>query len=306
MIDASHAGEVDFFYQIGGNFLETLPDPDYVREAVERLPFRLHQDIVLSPQMMIEPQDTVLLLPAQTRYEQRGGGTETSTERRILFSPEIKGRRIGETKPEWEIPMLIAERAKPQQAALIHFESAETIRQEIAKAAPAYDGIQNLQKQGDMVQWGGERLCEDRDANGNPVPRFKTESGKAVFYPIVLAEENESQSEGGANGKLKLATRRGKQFNSIVQKHRDPLNGARRDDVLISKEDAEHFGLQNGDSIVLRSKAGELRGRCLIAPIAAGNVQAHWPEANVLLERGDCDPECGIPDYNTFVEIEKQ
>lgn len=306
MIDASHAGEIDFFYQIGGNFLETLPDPDYVREAVEKLPCRIHQDIVLSPQMMIGPQDTVLLLPAQTRYEQRGGGTETSTERRILFSPEIKGRRIGETKPEWEIPMLIAERAKPQQAALIHFDHAEAIRHEIAKAVPAYEGIQNLQKQGDMVQWGGERLCEDRDSNGNPVPRFKTESGKAVFYPITLAEENGDEEAEGANGKLKLSTRRGKQFNSIVQKNRDPLNGARRDDILISKEDAEHFGLQNGDYMILRSKVGEMHGRCLISPIAAGNVQAHWPEANILLERGDCDPECGIPDYNTLVEIEKQ
>jgi hypothetical protein len=72
--------------------------------------------------MMIEPHDVVLLLPAQTRYEQSGGGTETSTERRILFSPEIPGRRIGEARPEWEIPMLIAERAKPESARLIHFD----------------------------------------------------------------------------------------------------------------------------------------------------------------------------------------
>ncbi len=299
MIDAAHEGEIDCFYQIGGNFLETLPDPDYVREAVERLPFRIHQDIVLSPQMMVEPNDTVLLLPAQTRYEQRGGGTETSTERRILFSPEIKGRRIGEAKPEWEIPMLIAERAKPEQAALIHFAHADAIRQEIARAVPAYEGIQNLNKQGDMVQWGGERLCEERDEDGSLVTRFKTESGKAIFYPIEIAEQNH-------NGKLKLSTRRGKQFNSIVHKRRDPLNNARRDDILISKEDAERLGIAEGDSVLVRSDAGEMRGRCLIVPIAKGNVQVHWPEGNILLERGDCDPDCGIPDYNTLVDIEKQ
>ena len=35
------------------------------------------------------------LLPVATRYEQEGGGTETTTERRIVFSPEIRGRRIG-------------------------------------------------------------------------------------------------------------------------------------------------------------------------------------------------------------------
>ena len=32
-----------------------------------------------------------------TRYEQPGGGTSTSTERMVYFSPEIKGPRIEES-----------------------------------------------------------------------------------------------------------------------------------------------------------------------------------------------------------------
>ncbi len=298
MIDAAHAGELDFFYQIGGNFLETLPDPDYVREAVERIPVRVHQDIVLSPQMMVEPMDMVVLLPAETRYEQRGGGTETSTERRIYFSPEIKGRRIGEAKPEWEIPMLIAERARPELAPLIHFEDAQSIRNEIAVAVPDYDGIQHLKKQGDMVQWGGERLCEKSDGQGHTVPHFKTENGKANFYAIQIEAKNRDH-------KLKLSTRRGKQFNSIVHKNYDPLNGAHRDDVLMSQADAERLNLLDGEPIIVKSRVGELRGRCRIVEIAEGNVQTHWPEGNILLERGITDSECGIPDYNTDVEIHR-
>lgn len=61
------------------------------------------QDVVLSSMMLVPPEDTVILLPATTRYESRGGGTETSTERRIIFSPEVEGRRIGSAKPEWEV-----------------------------------------------------------------------------------------------------------------------------------------------------------------------------------------------------------
>ncbi len=76
MIDAAYRGELDWFYQSGGNFLETVPEPDYVRQAVARIPFRVQQDIVLSPQMFVEPKDWVLLLPTRTRYEQAGGGTE--------------------------------------------------------------------------------------------------------------------------------------------------------------------------------------------------------------------------------------
>jgi molybdopterin-dependent oxidoreductase alpha subunit len=296
MIDAAHAGEIDLFYQIGGNFLETLPDPDYVREAVERIPMRVHQDIVLSPQMMVEPMDTVVLLPAETRYEQRGGGTETSTERRIYFSPEIKGRRIGEAKPEWEIPLFLAERARPEMGHLIHFDDSQAIRNEIAVAVPDYEGIQYLKKQGDMVQWGGERLCEKIDENGKVVPHFKTENGKANFYPITI----EAKAD---DGRLMLSTRRGKQFNSIVHQDYDPLNGARRDDVLMNAADAENLSIKDGDAILVQSRVGELRGRCRIVPIAEGNIQVHWPEGNILLERGIADPECGIPDYNTRVQI---
>ena len=298
MIDAAHDGKIDVFYQVGGNFLETLPEPGYVRKAVERIPFRVHQDIVLSPQMLVEPADTVVLLPAQTRYEQRGGGTETSTERRILFSPEIPGRRIGEALPEWEIPMLIAERARPELAHLIHFDGAETIREEIARAVPAYEGIQHLKDAGDQVQWGGERLCEGRTLDGKSVTRFTTPGGRAMFSVIELGQPT-------SEGKLRLSTRRGKQFNSMVHKDRDPLTGASRDDLLISKLDAERLDLNGGDRAIVRSSVGEMRVTVRIAAIAPGNVQAHWPEANVLIERGVSDPECGIPDFNTTVEIEK-
>jgi|GEM_PF-6839612 len=34
-------------------------------------------------------------------------------------------------------------------------------------------------------------------------------------------------------------------------------------------------------------------------------VKVHWPKGNVLISRGVCDPECGIPDYNATVEIER-
>ncbi len=298
MIEAAHEGQLDWFYISGGNFLETLPEPDFVREAIARVPVRIHQDIVLSPQMFVEPSDTVLLLPAQTRYEQRGGGTETSTERRILFSPEIPGRRIGEAKAEWEIPVLIAERAKPELAMRIHFDDGQAIRNEIACTVPTYDGIQHLRKTGDQIQWGGERLCETSDASGKSTPKFATPDSRAKFSTIEIQPE-------ASDGKLRLSTRRGKQFNSMIQNRRDPLNGAVREDVLMNEADAARFGIADGDSILLRGEAGELQGCCRFAPIAPGNVQVHWPEGNVLVKRGVCDPECGIPDYNSLVEIER-
>ena len=105
--------------------------------------------------MLVEGAGDVLLLPATTRYESPGGGTETSTERRIIFSPEIPGRRIGSAKPEWWVFREVMARAFPERAALVGLEDAAAIRREIARAVPLYAGIETLRGQGDQVQWGG-------------------------------------------------------------------------------------------------------------------------------------------------------
>jgi predicted molibdopterin-dependent oxidoreductase YjgC len=248
--------------------------------------------------MMIEPRDTVVLLPAQTRYEQRGGGTETTTERRIIFSPEIPGRRIGEARAEWEILMMLGEQARPDRRHLIHFDSADSIRKEIACAVPAYDGIQNLKQAGDQIQWGGPRLCEQTESDGKTRARFGTEDGRARFSRLQL-----EASESNGAGLLRLSTRRGKQFNTMTHAEVDPLNGARRSDILMNYADAARLRLIDRSPILLRNAIGEMHGYCRIAPIAPGNVQAHWPEANVLIDRRASDHECGIPDYNAVVQI---
>ena len=99
--------------------------------------------------------------PACTRYEQPGGGTETTTERRILFSPEIPGPRIGEARSEWEIFADLGRRVRPDRAHLLEFADADAVRDEIAGVVPTYEGVEQLQKLGDAVQWGGTRLCAD-------------------------------------------------------------------------------------------------------------------------------------------------
>ena len=290
MIEAAHAGALDVFYIAGGNFLETLPDPEYIREALSTPKLRVHQDIVLTSQMLVEPADTVLVLPAATRYEQTDGGTETSTERQVIFSPQITPPPA-EAKSEWEIFMELAEHVQPLNKNLIHFASGQQIRDEIAKANPDYAGIQNLKKQGDHMQWGGVHLCEDG--------HFKTESGLASFSMLRPLEHVLPE------GAFVLKTRRGKQFNSMVQYQRDPLNGAMRDDVLMSNDDASELNLQEGDAVLLTSDTGEMRARIKLAKIKPRNVQVHWPEGNVLLPHSVCDVESGVPAYKAVVKIAK-
>jgi molybdopterin-dependent oxidoreductase alpha subunit len=161
MIDAAHAGELDVLFSAGGNFLEVMPEPRFVAEALGRIPLRVHMDIVTSSQMLLDPppDGEVILLPAATRYETPGGVTETSTERRIIFSPEVRGRRIGEARPEWEVFLDLARRTKPDLARQLTFSDTEALRAEIASVVPLYDGIQHLHEAGDAIQYGGPHLC---------------------------------------------------------------------------------------------------------------------------------------------------
>jgi molybdopterin-dependent oxidoreductase alpha subunit len=288
MVLAAERGEIDALWQSGGNFKQTLPEPELVERALGKISLRIHQDIVANPSMFVDPMETVVLLPSRTRYEQRGGGTETSTERRIIYSPEIPGPRAGEARDEWEIPVLVARKFDSERGTkLFPWKDTQEIREEIDRVCPTYRGIAQMRKKGDNFQYGGRRLLTEK---------FLTPDGKGHFSAIALPEERVPE------GRFLLATRRGKQFNSIVLSQNDPLTGARRDDIFMSPEDAAHLGLRNGDSISLRNELGEFRGRVKIDRIKPGCLQAHWPEVNGIIPAGRLDPS-GVPDYNAVVEV---
>lgn len=289
MVEAAGSGELEVLFSSGGNFLDVLPQPDTVRAALAATKVRVHQDIFVSSQMLVDPGEVVVLLPAATRYEQRDGGTSTTTERRVAFSPEIRGPRPGEVRSEWEIFGDIARRVVPEHAALFGCESGQAIREEIARIVPMYAGIEKLHETGDAIQWGGTRLCE-RGV-------FATEDGRAHFNALAF--------DGFVvpDGMFRCSTRRGKQFNSMVWNDTDPLTGAPRDAVFIAASDAAAVGVGNGDPVVLRSEHGEMRASVFVADMLAGNVQVFFPEGNPLLAPHTRDAASGVPDYNALVTI---
>jgi predicted molibdopterin-dependent oxidoreductase YjgC len=297
MVEAANRGELDLLYCLGGNFLRTLPDPPYVARAMAKVPLRVHQDIILTDQMFIDPisaGDAVLLLPAKTRYEQDDGGTETTTERRVIFSPELPRpatHPVGDPRAEWKILLDLAATTYPDRAHQLGCETGPLIRQEIGKIIPAYAGITNLKVSGDQFQYGGPRLCENFN--------FPTPDHKAHFRAVPLPD---TAREAGT---FRLTTRRGKQFNTLIYAETDPLTGASRDAVFMNPDDAAALRLKQGDRVTLTNAQARYAARVHLAPMAAGTLQAHWPEANVLLETGIEDPVGKVPDYNATVKIEK-
>ena len=293
MVERMDQGGIDFLYNLGGNLFAVLPDPAWVADAYSKVKLRIHQDIVFNTSTVLEGADTVLVLPAQTRYEQRGGGTSTNTERRIRFSPEIAGHpQVGESRPEYEIPCQVVMAAFPGTTEQLSYRDASDIRREIGATVPLYAGIETLSKAGDWIQWGGEQLCV-----GGKFPGMPEE--KARF---TVLEPRHIEVPAGA---FYLTTRRGKQFNSIVIKDHDPVQGGKkRDDLLISAADLAKLGLSDGMRARVVSDIGKMEVNLRLADIRAGVLQAYWPECNVLIGRR-IDPRSEEPDYNAVVRIER-
>jgi molybdopterin-dependent oxidoreductase alpha subunit len=290
LLDRAGEQGLDVLYLIGGNHLETMPDRAHARRALETVKLRVHQDIVLNTSTLLDAEEMVLVLPAETRYEQKTGGTSTSTERRIRFTPEIPGPRIAEARAEWEILSLIGRKLRPERSDLFGYRDTRQIREEMSSLMPLYAGIEALEKEGDSLQWGGPQLC---------TTEFPTSDGRAHFSVVPMPRVDVPK------GRFLLTLRRGSQFNSMTQGPSDPLNAeAQRDAILLDERDLEALGIREGERIVVQSELAKLVAVARRGPCRRGHVQGYWPECNALIAR-KYDPESGEPDYNATVSIER-
>jgi predicted molibdopterin-dependent oxidoreductase YjgC len=181
-------------------------------------------------------------------------------------------------------------RTHPERASAVGLADAGAIRQEIGAAVPLYAGIERLAAKGDQFQWGGPRLFSDG--------RFATPDGRAHFSTVAVRAIVTRAAE------FVVSTRRGKQFNSMVQREIDPLTGLARHDILINPADLARIGCAAGSRVRLRSTHGTFEGILRAARIREGNLEVHWPEGNALLGRAT-DPESFEPDYNAVVTVEQ-
>ena len=207
-----------------------------------------------------------------------------------MFTPEIP-RQVGEARAEWKILFDVAAAAYPERAGPLRGVTGQALREEIARVVPFYDGVQHLKKTGDAFQYGGRHLCRDGFC--------ATSDGRATLRAVNLP------APPPQDGTFHVSTRRGKQFNTLIYAEVDPLNGAPRDAVLMSADDAGRLHVKQGDRIALVNDLGRYEGSVFLAPLAPGNLQVHWPEGNVIVHRGRVDALSGVPDYNARVKVEK-
>ena len=255
----------------GGNFLEVLPDPDAVRAALGRVPLRVHQDIVLTSQMLVEGDD-VLLLPVATRYEQEGGGTETTTERRIVFSPEIP-RQVGEARSEWRLFAEVAARVRPDLAAAFAWTDNQGAAGGDRRGRPGlrrHRGARGHRRPG-AVGW-------PPPVRRRRVPHARRPRSlhRARAPGRRTCRRARSRSPpGGASSSTRWCTPRSTRSpapagtRSTSTRPTPPPSVRRR---------APASGCTSG--------TGTFDGRCKLVRLPARSLQVHWPEGNVLIAGG--------------------
>ncbi len=262
MIEAALQKELDFLFLSGGSFSEILPQKRLVDQALANLPLRVHHGFSMEPSMLVEPQEEVILLPAMTRYEHPGGTTETTLERRIIYSPEIHGSQAGESKCGWQI---FTELSKIHHAELNPCEQlvdAHSIREEISAIVPRYQTVGVLKEKGDSIQWGGSRISSEK---------------KSTFQIVKSRRVIPTQ------GKLLLGIRT-TNSNALSQpKEKDAFSGIENRAVLMSFEDARQFKIQSGDVVRLHNEMGEEKFKVALGPIARGSIQLSSPIKSNLL-----------------------
>jgi predicted molibdopterin-dependent oxidoreductase YjgC len=183
MVELSGSGDVKAMYVMGENPLVADPDINHARECLKKLDFLVVQDIFLSETAEIAD----VVLPGSSYAEKEG--TFTATDRRV--QPVQKAiDPVGDSKPDWEIIQLLAEK---MGARGFEHSSIEEVMREIANLTPIYGGITyDRLKHGNVLQWP----CPDQDHPGTPyLHKDKFSRGLGKFHAISYKEPAETADQ---------------------------------------------------------------------------------------------------------------
>ncbi|WP_102345074.1 formate dehydrogenase subunit alpha [Bacillus sp. Marseille-P3661] len=253
MFDEIQEGNIRAMHVICSNPAVSAPNVEHIWAGFKKLDFLVVSDFFLSE--TAEFADVVL--PASTWAED--DGTTTNTEGRVIRIRKVK-ESIGESKPDWKILSLIAERMGKGK----HFQynDASEIFEELRIASKGgkadYSGItwERIDKE-DGVFWP----CPSEDHPGTPTmykEKFATPDGKAN---LAVVDWNEPAEMPSPDFPHVLTTGR-------VVFHYLSGNQTRRVGFLMEQcptpyaemhpELASQYNLQNGDKVKLTTRRSSM------------------------------------------------
>jgi len=295
-------GTLKAFWIFGENLVATEPDVRHISHCLNSAEFLVAQDIF--------PTETTVfadvILPSAAWCEDEG--TFTNTERRVSRVRKVKDAP-GEAKPNWWIFKEVAKRFGQEWPSN---SGQEIWDNEIAELCPAFKGIKfhRLDTIGG-IQWP----CPSEDHPGTPILHKDGNftRGKGAFQAIDWAPSSELPDE---EYPLVLSSgRRLTHYHSRTQTGRAKGMNERmpEEHADISIPDAEALGIVQGETILVKSRRGEVRIKANVSkriPRGMLWMSFHFWETNANhLLNGDpesFDPDTLTPSYKACaVRIEK-
>lgn len=246
MIGAVHEGKLKCIYLKGEDTITSDANAGDVQAALESLEFLVVQDIHFSETARFAD----VVLPASPSLEKEG--TFTNTERRIQRLYQAL-EPLGESKPDWQIIQLIANRL----GANWEYSHPSEIMSEAASLTPIFAGVNYERLEGyKSLQWPVAK-----DGTDSPVlfkDKFPFPDGKAKFHPVEWVEPCEEVSAEMSfhvnNGRLLEHFEQGAMtYLSAGIRQITPTNF-----VEVSPEVAREKDLESGSVVHLRSQNGEV------------------------------------------------
>jgi len=269
-------------YIMGENPVISDPHADHVRECLEEMDFIVVQDIFLTE----TAQYADVVLPAASFAEK--DGTFINTERRVQrIRRAVKPR--GDSKPDWEILQLLAQRFNLNW----NYSSPKEVWDEVRKLTPHYFGgmsYERLEKEG--LQWP----CPSEDHPGTPIlhkGKFARGIGQfsTVEYRPLAAEAVDEDYPFILTTGRKLY-----QYHTRTMTGKtDGLNYLLSEELMeISPRDAQALELTAGDMVKVTSRRGSLETKMQITdrvPPGVVCMSFHFGESavNVLTDPAVCN-----------------
>jgi formate dehydrogenase alpha subunit len=235
IIAAAESGQIRALYIMGENPLRSLPQPDRVKAAIEKLEFVVVQDILNNE--IVKLADVVL--PGAAASEK--SGSFTNMEGRIQrFSAVVPPPDTA--KPDWEILDLLAARLGAPE----RFGTLDRIREEIRRLIPAYAEM-NRHRQ----SWVKAT---------SPMAVFRANAAREMisFAPVVLTADEPGDPDypfTAILGSLRYHLGSGTRTGASERIQNFELEG----DIAIGFADAAKLKLKDGDTVSIESRWGVIK-----------------------------------------------
>jgi formate dehydrogenase major subunit len=296
MYDAALAGKLKALWVMGQDLVQTDPNTEHVKKALNSLEFLVVQEIFMSETAKFAN----VVLPGASFFEK--SGTFTNGERRVQRVNEVIPPLAG-TKTDGQIVVDIMNRMGIPQPDY----TPDGVLAEIARVVPFFKGAV-WEKLGDNgKQWPIQEGCIGTEILHTET--FKRGLGKFHFF--AFKESREIVEHHGEFPFILTTGRVLEHYNCGTMTRRTGNAHIVTEDLLaIHPDDATRKGIATGDTVRIFSARGEVRMHAKVSDEVKPGIlytTFHFPEHLVnVVTSSECDEDTMCPEYKVVaVDVER-